>query len=149
MVYCMEKTAYNSSMRGTTENIRQELGQCIRDLRKTAGSTQEELGEKAELSYKFIGEIERGQVNVSLDSIIRIAEALGVKIGDLFSKERIPILKLLLQHSHCVITLYNILLYEFHHKEPQTPLTVFHHGLLNTSAKLSYMLQQTSEVLFL
>ena|SRR4030042_1228479 len=99
MVYCMEKTAYNSSMRGTTENIRQELGQCIRDLRKTAGITQEELGEKAELSYKFIGEIERGQVNVSLDSIIRIAEALGVKIGDLFSKERIPIRKIVVKEK--------------------------------------------------
>ncbi len=95
----MEKTAYNSSMRGTTENIRQELGQCIRDLRKTAGITQEELGEKAELSYKFIGEIERGQVNVSLDSIIRIAEALGVKIGDLFSKERIPIRKIVVKEK--------------------------------------------------
>ncbi|MBI4680030.1 MAG: helix-turn-helix transcriptional regulator [Nitrospirae bacterium] len=30
--------------------------------------TQEELGEKAGLSYKFVGEIERGEVNPSLDS---------------------------------------------------------------------------------
>lgn len=40
---------------------------------------------------KELGELERGQVNVSLDSIVRIAEALGVKIGDLFSKEKIPV----------------------------------------------------------
>jgi transcriptional regulator with XRE-family HTH domain len=99
MVYCMEKTAYNSSMRVTRDNIRQELGQRIRDLRKTAGITQEELGEKAELSYKFIGEIERGQVNVSLDSIVRIGDALGVKIGDLFSKERIPIRKIVIKEK--------------------------------------------------
>jgi transcriptional regulator with XRE-family HTH domain len=78
-------------------NFRKELGQRIRELRKTAGLTQEELGEKAELSYKFIGELERGQVNVSLDSIARIAQALGVKIGDLFSKEKIPVQKIVIK----------------------------------------------------
>lgn len=72
-------------------NTRKELGERIKELRKIAGITQEKLGEKAELNYKFIGELERGQVNVSLDSVVRIAEALGVKIGDVFSKERIPV----------------------------------------------------------
>jgi transcriptional regulator with XRE-family HTH domain len=84
-------------MRGIMHNSRKELGQRIRELRKTAGITQEELGEKAELSYKFIGELERGQVNVSLDSIARIAQALGVKIGDLFSKEKIPVQKIVIK----------------------------------------------------
>jgi transcriptional regulator with XRE-family HTH domain len=84
-------------MRGIMHNSRKELGQRIRELRKTAGITQEELGEKAELSYKFIGELERGQVNVSLDSIARIAQALGVKIVDLFSKEKIPVQKIVIK----------------------------------------------------
>ncbi|MBI4378760.1 MAG: helix-turn-helix domain-containing protein [Nitrospinae bacterium] len=38
-------------------------------MRKSRGFTQEELGEKAGLSYKFIGELERGEENVSLDSL--------------------------------------------------------------------------------
>ncbi|MFH1703147.1 MAG: helix-turn-helix transcriptional regulator [Nitrospirota bacterium] len=54
---------------------------------KLKALTQEELGERAGLSYKFVGEIERGKVNPSLDSIVRIAEALGVKAGDLFPHE--------------------------------------------------------------
>ncbi|MBI4685679.1 MAG: helix-turn-helix transcriptional regulator [Nitrospirae bacterium] len=76
---------------------RKKLGERIRELRKSSGITQEELGEKAALNYKFIGELERGKVNVSLDSIVRIAGALGVKTGDLFSKEKIPQQKILVK----------------------------------------------------
>jgi len=86
-------------MKDTTDGIRKKLGERIRELRKSAGITQEELGEKAELNYKFIGELERGQVNVSLDSIARIADAIGVKIGDIFSKEKIPVQKTLVKEK--------------------------------------------------
>ena len=68
-------------------NIRKGLGKRIRTLRKLKTFTQEELGETAGLSYKFIGEMERGIVNPSLDSLVRIANALGVKVGDLFPRE--------------------------------------------------------------
>ena len=66
------------------ENIRKGLGKRIRTLRKLKALTQEELGERAGLSYKFVGEIERGKVNPSLDSLVKIANALGVKAGNLF-----------------------------------------------------------------
>lgn len=66
------------------DNVRSELGKKIKTLRQLKGFTQEELGEKAGLSYKFVGEIERGEVNSSLNSLIGIAKALGVNIGDLF-----------------------------------------------------------------
>lgn len=35
--------------------------------------TQEELGSKADISYKFIGEVERGQQNPSFDTLDKIA----------------------------------------------------------------------------
>lgn len=76
------------------ENIRKELGKKIREIRKIKGLTQEELGEKANLSYKFIGELERGKVNVSLDSLFRISQALEIYIGDLFRKRKEPVLKI-------------------------------------------------------
>lgn len=41
----------------------------------------------AGLSYKFIGEVERGTVNPSLDSLINIAVALDISIKDLFPNE--------------------------------------------------------------
>jgi transcriptional regulator with XRE-family HTH domain len=45
--------------------------------------SQEELAEKAELSYKYVGEVERGCVNISLDSLVRISKALRIKVHDL------------------------------------------------------------------
>ncbi|MFH1287751.1 MAG: helix-turn-helix transcriptional regulator [bacterium] len=75
--------------------LRKKLGERIRGLRMSTGLTQEELGEKAELSYKFLGEIERGQVNISLDSLEKIANALDIKIENLFSKDKIYIQKII------------------------------------------------------
>ena len=62
---------------------RRTVGQQIRSYRKEAGLTQEQLAEKASLSYKYLGEVERGIVNVSLDSLMRIAKALRLKVADL------------------------------------------------------------------
>ena len=70
------------------EVARKDLGKKIRELRKIKGLTQEELGEKARLSYKFIGELERGNVNVSLDSLTSIAQGLDIEVGDLFGKKK-------------------------------------------------------------
>lgn len=47
--------------------------------------TQEQLAEKADLSYKYVGELERGLVNVSLDSLVRIAASLNVRVRNLVS----------------------------------------------------------------
>lgn len=69
------------------DNILKGLGKRIRTFRKLKALTQEELGEKSGLSYKFVGEIERGEVNPSLDYLVRIANALSVKVGDLFPHE--------------------------------------------------------------
>ena len=62
---------------------RRIVGQEIRAHRKQAGLSQEKLAEKASLSYKYLGEVERGYVNVSLDSLMRIAKALKLKVSDL------------------------------------------------------------------
>ncbi|MBI3377773.1 MAG: helix-turn-helix transcriptional regulator [Nitrospirae bacterium] len=69
-------------------NIPIELGKRIRTLRKLRGLTQEELGEKSGISYKFIGEIERGEVNPSLNSLIQIAKALGIHVSECFPHEK-------------------------------------------------------------
>ena len=66
---------------------RQLVGENVRTLRKARGWSQEKLGEKADLSYKFIGEIERGIVNPSLDSLSGIASALDIEISKLFLNE--------------------------------------------------------------
>jgi transcriptional regulator with XRE-family HTH domain len=63
-------------------SYRRIVGQNIRAHRKRARLSQEALAEKAELSYKYLGEVERGCVNISLDSLMRIAAALKVRIRD-------------------------------------------------------------------
>jgi len=70
------------------ENKRVLLGRRIRIIRKAKGWTQEQLGSKADISYKFIGEIERGQQNPSFDTLVKIADALEIELFDLFRFEQ-------------------------------------------------------------
>lgn len=53
----------------------------MRKVRVTAGMSQEELGEQAELHRTYIGDIERGERNVSLLNMEKIASALKVKLS--------------------------------------------------------------------
>ena len=68
-----------------TNGKRKFLGARIRDLRRAKSLTQESLGYRTELSYKFIGEIERGIANPSIDVLGKIAEALGISLFELLS----------------------------------------------------------------
>jgi transcriptional regulator with XRE-family HTH domain len=54
-----------------------QLGQVVRQKRLRLGLSQEGLAEKAELHWTYIGGIERGERNVSLLNIVKIARALG------------------------------------------------------------------------
>jgi transcriptional regulator with XRE-family HTH domain len=40
----------------------------------------EQLAEKADLSWPYLSEIERGRENISLDKLVRLAQALNVKL---------------------------------------------------------------------
>lgn len=62
---------------------RKILGESIRTCRKNAGLSQEKLAEKADLHHNFVGELERGEKAATIDSLIKIARALGVKVRDL------------------------------------------------------------------
>ncbi|MEW6609572.1 MAG: helix-turn-helix transcriptional regulator [bacterium] len=65
-------------------DIQIKFGQRVRELRQIQGLTQEELAEKAELHSTYIGTIERGEQNLSLGSIEKVAKGLGVSIAELF-----------------------------------------------------------------
>lgn len=56
----------------------------MRELRLAQHITQERLAERSGLSYKFIGEIERGTGNPTLETLRRLALALGVEIPQFF-----------------------------------------------------------------
>jgi XRE family transcriptional regulator, regulator of sulfur utilization len=62
---------------------RRILGEAIRFRRKQSKLSQEKLAEKAELHPVYISAVERGAKNISVDALIRIAKALGVRVRDL------------------------------------------------------------------
>ena len=61
------------------------LGLAIRRRRQELGLSQERLAEIAGVHRNFVGHIERGEQNVSIDSLVRFAVALKVKLADLFA----------------------------------------------------------------
>lgn len=59
------------------------FGAAVRKQRNALKWSQEELAEKAELHWTYIGGIERGERNVSLINIVRLAHALGLSVSTL------------------------------------------------------------------
>lgn len=62
-----------------------ELGKAVRKKRRLLGLSQEELAERAELHWTYIGGIERGERNVSLLNLVKIARALELTPSRLLS----------------------------------------------------------------
>lgn len=62
---------------------RAAVGQTIRTLRIEQGLSQEELAHNADLDRSYVGGVERGERNLALDNIYRIAYALSVAPGEL------------------------------------------------------------------
>lgn len=64
-------------------DIKKQLGQKIKELRLEADYSQEELAARAGLHRTYMSDVERGERNVSVENIEKIAKALGVKSSDL------------------------------------------------------------------
>lgn len=66
-------------------SVRVLLGRRIRSLREAQGFSQESFAERCRLHRTYVGGIERGERNVSLDNLVKIASALGVSLSLLMS----------------------------------------------------------------
>lgn len=66
--------------------LKAALGNRVRDLRCGLGISQEELADRAELHRTYIGGVERGERNISLVNIFRLAKALEVSASDLLKE---------------------------------------------------------------
>jgi len=65
--------------------IQKHFGERVRELRKEKGLSQEALALACELDRTYIGGVERGERNISLLNIYKIAGALGVPVKELFN----------------------------------------------------------------
>ena len=67
--------------------LRLRLAANLRALRRAKGLSQEGLANLSGLHYTYIGGIERGERNPSIDNVGRLAEALGLDAVDLLRAE--------------------------------------------------------------
>ena len=64
--------------------ITQKVGQRIKDLRTELGVSQEKLALKAEIDRTYLAGVESGKRNLSIKSLEKIINALGVSFHDFF-----------------------------------------------------------------
>ena len=53
-----------------------EVGNCIRERRRSLGLTQEQLAEKIDKSWRFMVDLERGKVGMSIETLLRLCSVL-------------------------------------------------------------------------
>lgn len=63
--------------------INKEVGVRIQKFRKQKGLTQEELAFEADLHRAYIGQIERGEKNIGVQNLQKIAKALKIRASKL------------------------------------------------------------------
>ena len=61
-----------------------QLGKRIQSIREKRGLTQEQLEEKAEVNAKYISALERGQQNVTIKTLEKIAKGLDMELYEMF-----------------------------------------------------------------
>ena len=69
--------------------LQRQLGQTVRAERQARTLTQQELAFEAGLSLTYVGEIERGQRMVSVDTLQRVARAFNLTAAQLLAKAEI------------------------------------------------------------
>ena len=73
-------------MPDSAAKLQRQLGSTVRAERQARQFTQQELAFEAGLSLTYVGEIERGQRMVSIDTLLRVARALDLTASQLLEK---------------------------------------------------------------
>jgi len=61
------------------------LGAKIREERRKQNLTQEQLADKVSVTYSYIGQVERGERGISLETLINVSNCLGVTVDFLLA----------------------------------------------------------------
>ncbi|EGQ9699250.1 MULTISPECIES: helix-turn-helix domain-containing protein [Vibrio] len=65
------------------KNLAELVGKRIAKMRKSKGLTQDKLALFAEIDRSYVGRIERGEVNITIEKLYEIADALGCDAKEL------------------------------------------------------------------
>ena len=71
-----------AAMKEKTQAVK--IGAAIRKLREGLAVTQDDFADKIEMHRSYYGEIERGKWNLTLRTITKVADGLGVKMWEIF-----------------------------------------------------------------
>ena len=66
------------------QNARLRFGKTVRKRRRELDFTQEYLAEQADVARTYISNLERGKINPSLETIVKLAKALQISVSELF-----------------------------------------------------------------
>lgn len=73
-------------MQDTTFIRLRKFGKAVRRARQRAGLSQEDFAEVAGIHRNYVGQIERAEVNVSFENLVRLSRATGLKLSALFRR---------------------------------------------------------------
>ncbi len=66
------------------QNALTEIGLCIRQLREAKELSLQEFADKLDIEYNNVIRIEKGRTNFTIGTLVKIANALEIPIGELF-----------------------------------------------------------------
>jgi transcriptional regulator with XRE-family HTH domain len=70
-------------VQASSRRIYRVLGEAVRAKRKKSRLSQEQLAEKADLTRNYIGDIERADKKITLETLAKLAKALKCRVRDL------------------------------------------------------------------
>ena len=70
---------------GINQNIEKKFGAKLAYIRKSKKLSQMKLAELVDMNFNYIGQIERGEANVTIKTMKNIADALGIEVSELFN----------------------------------------------------------------
>ena len=66
------------------QNVLEQIGSRIKDLRISKQVTQDNLAEKCNWDYQYVSRLESGNTNMTIRTIIKLCYALEVRLEDVF-----------------------------------------------------------------
>ena len=62
------------------------LGRAIRSAREAAGYTQQSFADRIGVGYRNYGSAERGEYNRTVNTLVKVAAGLGLRLSELFAR---------------------------------------------------------------
>ena len=80
----------DASAPASSRNLERHIGAVVRELRRQQMLTISDVAAQARISRGMLSKIENGQVSTSLDTLAKLANALGISLGRLFANYDVP-----------------------------------------------------------